>query len=204
MYDDKKSTGTNYGWWISGVLVLMTLSFVFDIWGDKRTVREQPLVEKVFYSVDPVRTPFAKAEMTQAGFKFNCNECHQNMEPPLTMRKLIAEHQDIVLQHEEAMTCYTCHSRKSREDLIDIYGTKVPFEESHNICRRCHGPRFRDWKRGIHGRPLGYWDKIKGESTNITCVYCHNPHAPQFQLMKPSPPPTRSDYITGDKETHHE
>ena len=125
-------------------------------------------------------------------------------------RPLIAAHKDIVLEHEEAMTCYTCHSRKNREMLNDIYGTEVAFEKSGDICRRCHGPRYRDWKLGIHGRPTGYWDKTKGERVNLTCVYCHNPHTPQFDPMPPSPPPIRDNYIIEgqdqgkNKETHHE
>jgi formate-dependent nitrite reductase cytochrome c552 subunit len=116
---------------------------------------------------------------------------------------LIAEHQDIVMDHEAAMTCYTCHSRTNRERLVDIYGTEVAFEQSENICRRCHGPRYRDWKLGIHGRLMGYWDTTKGTSTNITCVGCHDPHAPQFQRMRPSPPPSRDHYITEGRNTTH-
>lgn len=206
MSDRKKRTEPSYGWWIAGILLLTMLSFIFDIWGDKKVIREHPLVEQKYYSTDPVRQSIAKAkaEIQHGGFEFNCNNCHQHFEPPEISRKLIGAHQDIIIHHEEAMTCYTCHSRDNHEKLNDIYKTEVAFENSENICRRCHGPRYRDWKLGIHGRPTGYWDKTQGESKNITCVYCHNPHAPKFQLMEPSPPPHRDNYISGKKGLHHE
>lgn len=200
MFNNLPSKGSYYGWWIAGVLFLLAVSFVLDFWGDRKTIRDHALVEKRFYSTDSVRDPFAAAETTSAGFRFGCNDCHAIMEPPAVARKTIAEHEEIVLHHEQAMTCYTCHSRDDREMLNDIYGTKVSFEESEQLCRRCHGPRYRDWKIGIHGRPMGYWDKTKGESKNLTCVYCHNPHAPRFLPMPPAPPPHHDNFITGSRD----
>jgi len=204
MEDQKKRQNPDHTWWIAIVFLLMAASFIFDVWGDKKTIRENPLVEEEYYSTDLVREPFAEAKITQAGFKFNCNSCHDHVDSPETPRKLIAEHEDIFLDHEEVMTCYTCHSRENREKLTDIYGTEVAFEKSEDICRRCHGPRYRDWKLGIHGRPIGYWDKTNGKQKNATCVYCHDPHAPKFALMEPSPPPIRDHFIMGNKEEHHE
>lgn len=205
MFDNLPNKGSGYGWGIAGVLFLLAVSFMLDLWGDRKIIRDHPLVEKKFYSTDTVRDPFAAAETTSAGFRFGCSDCHSIMEPPQVPRKLIADHEEIVLDHEEAMTCYTCHSRDDREMLNDIYGTKVSFAESEQICRRCHGPRYRDWKIGIHGRPMGYWDQTKGESKNLTCVYCHDPHAPQFKPIKPSPPPHRDDFIPDfSGEGHHE
>lgn len=203
MPDIKERKSQAYGWWIVCVLLLLTLSFVFDIWGEKRVIREHPPVDPKYYSTDTVRQPFAAAQTTQAGYSFDCNSCHELFEPPLEIPKLIAEHEDIVVHHEDAMTCYTCHSRTNRDMLNDIYGTEVAFGESENICRRCHGPHYRDWKLGIHGRVMGYWDKTKGSSTNRTCVSCHDPHAPKFPAIKPSPKPSRDNYMTeGRKATH--
>ncbi len=204
MQDDQKQSPSSHAWWIVCVLLLTAVSFVFDIWGDKKSIRENPAVEYKFYSTVPVRDPFTKAETERSGFKYNCNNCHEHIDSPMVPRKLIAEHQGIIVDHEEAMTCYTCHSRKNREELNDIYGNKVAFEQSQNLCRRCHGPRYRDWKLGIHGRMTGHWDKAKGGATNLACVYCHNPHSPKFKPMKPSPPPVRDNYITQGAGTHHE
>jgi hypothetical protein len=195
MFNNLSDKDLNYGWGVAAVLFVLAMSFVLDVWGDRKTIRTHPLVEKRFYSTDTVRDPFAKAETVSAGFRFHCNDCHAIMKPPAVSRKPIAAHEKIVLDHEQAMTCYTCHSRDDREMLNDIHGTKISFAESDQICRRCHGPRYRDWKMGIHGRPTGYWDKTKGESKNLTCVYCHNPHAPQFMPMPPSPMPRRDNFI---------
>ncbi|OGX35527.1 MAG: hypothetical protein A3C36_05470 [Omnitrophica WOR_2 bacterium RIFCSPHIGHO2_02_FULL_52_10] len=204
MPDIKERKGMAHGWWIACVLLLLAISFVFDMWGDKRLIREHKPVDPKYYSTNTVRHAFEKAETAQAGYQFECSSCHELMEPPLQIPKLIAEHEDIVLRHEAAMTCYTCHSRTNREVLNDIYGTEVAFGESENICRRCHGPHYRDWKLGIHGRVMGYWDKTKGPSTNKTCVSCHDPHAPKFPLMEPSPKPSRDHYITGGRNAAHD
>lgn len=203
MKDIKEKKEIAHGWWIACVLFLLAVSFVFDIWGDKRVIRQHPPVERKYYSTDTVRQPFVAAQTNEAGYRFNCNSCHEHLEPPQQIRKLIAEHQDIIIDHEAAMTCYTCHSRRNREMLNDIYGTEVAFGESENICRRCHGPRYRDWELGIHGRLMGYWDTTKGPSTNMTCVSCHDPHAPKFGAMRPSPKPSRDNYITEGSNAPH-
>lgn len=196
MIENQLTPKTSHGWWVGAVLIALSVSFIYDIWGDRKIIREHPLVEERFYSPHPVRKPFVTARTTTAGFDYACNSCHALMDPPQEPRELIAEHEDIVLRHEPAMTCYTCHNREERENLNDIYGTLMSFEQSENICRNCHGPQSRDWKLGIHGRLSGYWDKAKGESRNMTCVYCHNPHTPRLEPMKPSPPPRRDDFIT--------
>ena len=201
---ESKDKRVFHEWWISCVLLLLAVSFVFDIWGDKKVIREHHPVDPKYYSTDTVRHAFEKPQIDQAGYEFDCNSCHELFEAPLEIPQLIAEHEDIVLRHEPAMTCYTCHSRTNRDKLNDIYGTEIPFDESVNLCRRCHGPRYRDWKFGIHGRVIGYWDPAKGAGKNLACVYCHDPHAPKFPLMEPSPPPSRDDFITGGKAANHE
>jgi len=206
MNKENSKSYSNHGWWVAAILLLLAGSFLLDIWGEEKIIRKHELAQWEDYGTDPVRDPFAAAEMTKAGYKFNCNNCHEHIKSPKTVRKLMAEHQNIVLKHEQAMNCYTCHSREDREMLNDIYGHPVSFEESEQLCRRCHGPRYRDWKLGIHGRPHGYWDETKGERVNFSCVYCHNPHAPKFQTMKASPAPHRDNYIINGQEdaSHHE
>lgn len=196
MHKSEHKNDPPYAWWISIVFVLLAVSFALDIWGDKKEIREHPPVEEVYYSTHPVREPFASAKTKQGAFVYDCADCHQNLEPPDENRPLVGAHTDIVLHHEQAMSCYTCHSKNNREQLMDIYGKEVSFEQSDQLCRRCHGPRYRDWELGIHGRPMGHWDTTKGERHNLTCVYCHDPHQPKFQPMKPSPPPSRNNFLT--------
>ena len=58
------------------------------------------------------------------------------------------------------------------------------------LCAKCHGPKYRDWKAGVHGRQNGYWDATKGPKEKLRCIQCHDPHKPAFPPIKPLAPPT--------------
>jgi hypothetical protein len=64
----------------------------------------------------------------------------------------------------------------------------VDFSSSYELCRQCHGPKYRDWRAGVHGRRTGSW---KGKKQYLLCAHCHNPHAPKFQAIKPEPAPEK-------------
>ncbi len=184
------NSSKKYYWPIIIVFVLLALSFVLDMWGKPIKIKQNPTVDSKFLSHDTVRDPLVHgAKIEQAGFKYNCNECHAYLQPPETPKKLIGAHQHIVLKHGINDNCFKCHHRTKRESLVDIYGTEVPFKQSAQLCQKCHGPKYRDWKAGVHGRPSGYWDKTKGETIKPTCAACHNPHAPKFQPIEPAPAP---------------
>src|SRR5436190_5125 len=53
----------------------------------------------------------------------------------------------------------------------------------------CHGPTYRDWEIGIHGRKSGYWDKRLGAAVRQDCTSCHDPHSPAFPSLTPGPGP---------------
>ena len=57
------------------------------------------------------------------------------------------------------------------------------------MCGSCHGPTYRDWEAGVHGRTSGYWDRSLGPMDRKACVNCHNPHAPHFPGRPPAPGP---------------
>ena len=59
-------------------------------------------------------------------------------------------------------------------------GREVKFADSPLLCGSCHGPTYRDWEAGAHGRTSGYWDRSSGPMDRKICVNCHNPHSPQF------------------------
>lgn len=119
---------------------------------------------------------------------FPCSECHGEMETNPVRRELDA-HEDIVLQHDEQNRwCLDCHDAKNRDMLHLADGRWVDFKESYILCGQCHGPKLRDWRKGIHGRRTGLWN---GQKKYLLCAHCHNPHAPRFKKLKPEPPPVK-------------
>lgn len=125
---------------------------------------------------------------------FPCSDCHDDtMKPNTRRRKLEAEHDDIELHHDEQNRwCLDCHDTKDRDHLRLASGELVPFTESQRLCGQCHGPQYRDWKSGIHGKRTGYWN---GAKRYLLCVHCHSPHDPHFKPLAPLPPPIRPQYV---------
>ncbi len=124
---------------------------------------------------------------------YPCSECHDDLEVNYKRRKLVDEHDNIVLKHDEKNRwCLDCHSAAKRNWLHLAGGKLVSFKESYKLCGQCHGPKLRDWKRGVHGKRTGYWN---GKKKYLLCVHCHNPHDPKFKPLKPLPPPVRQENI---------
>ncbi len=126
---------------------------------------------------------------------FPCTECHAEMEPDVERRVLEDMHDDIVLDHgPKERWCFDCHNVDDRDRLRLANGTLIGFDESYRLCGQCHGTIFRDWRQGIHGRRVGYWN---GPKRYLLCANCHNPHAPKFRPIKPLPPPVRPEFLAG-------
>ncbi len=120
---------------------------------------------------------------------FPCSMCHADMENNLERRELVDFHDDIVLKHdEENRWCMDCHDTENRDMLHSASGELIDFNESYKLCGQCHGPKLRDWEKGIHGRRTGQWN---GEKQYLLCAHCHDPHSPKFPLMKPEPAPIK-------------
>ena len=122
---------------------------------------------------------------------FPCTDCHDGKELPdnRTRRELKDAHDDIVLKHdEEHRWCLDCHDAENRDRLHLASGQPVPFEESYQVCGQCHGEKYRDWRAGVHGRRIGYWN---GTKSYLLCVHCHSPHQPHFKALAPKPAPDR-------------
>lgn len=169
------------------VFLLLSISFSFDLWGDKEVRNEIALVDQSFISKEAVARPEleAKTKLT----KMKCDACHANITPSNKLKTSEPMHADIVMEHGSNNTCITCHSRSHRELLLASHGNEIPFSRSEILCGKCHGTKYRDWKQGVHGRLNGHWDKSKGEQTKLTCVACHNPHSPSFKPLAPAPGP---------------
>ncbi len=84
--------------------------------------------------------------------------------------------------------CLNCHDSEDRDKLVRLNGELLTFNQSHLLCGECHGPKLRDWDKGIHGSTTGFWDMSRddGETTlRKLCVECHLPHNPSFASMTP-------------------
>jgi hypothetical protein len=132
---------------------------------------------------------------------FPCSECHADMEVNRERRELEMFHDDIQLDHgSDERWCFDCHNAMDRDHLRLASGELVGFEESYRLCGQCHGTIFRDWREGIHGQRIGYWN---GAKSYLLCAHCHNPHAPAFQPIEPLPPPVRPNFLAGGPDEEH-
>ena len=121
---------------------------------------------------------------------FPCTTCHNKDMPANRTRRVLKDmHTDIELRHdEEHRWCLDCHDADNRDQLHLASGEPVPFAESYRLCGQCHGEKYRDWRAGVHGRRVGYWN---GEKRYLLCVHCHSPHQPRFKSLAPKPAPQR-------------
>ncbi len=135
------------------------------------------------FSPDDVQTPLAPLS---AGI-FPCSNCHSGMPVNMKRRQLKDEHTGIVFEHDPAHRwCMDCHNPSNRDKLRLASGALVDFSKSYLLCGQCHGPTFRDWKSGIHGKRTGMWN---GKKRYYLCVHCHNPHSPKVKQLVPFPAP---------------
>ena len=88
--------------------------------------------------------------------------------------------------------CFNCHNRTNRDTFVDDAGGEIPWNQPPLLCGKCHGPVYRDWQHGSHGRTNGYWDKTRGPQERRKCVECHDPHRPPFAPMVPAPGPAHA------------
>ena len=180
------------------VFLGLTGLFLINPW-KQAPLQPIPLVDPEFIKTSTVRVSYG--ELVAAGedlSDFDCYGCHEKGKPP-TIRfddkhNLIIpeEHKNIVMGHgrnKRNDICTNCHDENNLELLQTRDGRELKFTDSSQLCGSCHGPTFRDWEAGAHGRKSGYWNPAMGAFTRKDCVSCHNPHAPKFPGRQPAPPP---------------
>lgn len=151
-----------------------------------------PAVELGALRVDPapLRPPRVPAdEIDVGGVSLRCSECHALFESRPKPQDQLAQHGHIELDHGANAGCLNCHDLDDRNSLRTSGGVVVPLAESSTLCAGCHGPTWRDWQVGIHGRTEGSWDARSGLQSRLTCVACHDPHAPAFDELPAFPGP---------------
>jgi len=148
--------------------------------------REQP----INLDFGPTTKRADKVYLHKATFEYECVECHAWQERDPSPREFIGEHSKMNLEHGSLKTCFTCHHETEYDQLVDPRdGSPLAYNKHVSLCVRCHGPVYKDWKYGAHGRRGGYWDKSQGEQTRTECIICHDPHQPAFKPIAPLPRP---------------
>ena len=143
-------------------------------------------------------------EYKVGGFTFDCQECHK-MWPKSDMTKVNGKvHAEIELRHGINRRCLNCHHSENRDALVDDAGGEISWNDPQLMCGKCHGPVYRDWQHGAHGRSEGYWDTSRGSQLRRQCVECHDPHRPPFPPLHPAPGPEtlrmgRQDFVSHEE-----
>jgi hypothetical protein len=195
------SATRNLATWGGLIIVFPTLAglFLSDIPGHPPLVQPIALVNTNFLDTATVRRSYADLVKAKDDLSdFDCYACHEKGKPPPlrydTNQNLIIpkEHSDIVMghgSHGRNNNCFNCHNENNLLLLQPRDGRELKFSDSPLLCGSCHGPTYRDWEAGAHGRTSGYWDRSLGPIQRKQCVNCHNPHTPAFPSRKPAPGP---------------
>ena len=181
------------------VFLGLAIAFYFDLWGRPAALPAIAPTAPDFTNTATVR--MSAAELVRTGGDTSgmaCYSCHDVTKPVIVHFDtngnilLPEEHRDLVLQHGRSNRnghCFNCHDPKNLEQLRPREGQVFKLTESTLLCASCHGPTYRDWSAGIHGRTSGFWDRKQGDIVRADCTSCHDPHAPAFPSMKPGPGP---------------
>ena len=184
---------------LSMIFILLAAAFYFDLWGHTPSLPNIPLVDPIFTKTSTVRE--SGAELVRTGGDasgLDCYACHDRKKQVVLkfdaeQRIILAEeHNDLVMghgTHNRNNNCFNCHNEVNLELLQTRDGRELKLIESTPLCGSCHGPTYRDWEAGVHGRTGGFWDSKSGVLTRQMCVSCHDPHSPKFPPQKPAPGP---------------
>jgi len=179
--------------------VLLCLAFLTNLWGRTPILPEIPPVDDVFTNTATVRMSgkeLAAADEDVSGF--DCYACHEEgKELKLEFDDeggivLPEDHNDLVMghgRHRRNDNCFNCHNEENLRLLQTRDGRQLELMNSTPLCGSCHGPTYRDWEAGAHGRTGGTWTRAEGVFTRRDCVSCHNPHSPRFPSIAPAPGP---------------
>ncbi len=122
------------------------------------------------------------------GYDRTCKDCHQMFPPRDDPPRALLQHSDVVLNHGINKQCRNCHDTKDRNRLVLRGSEMIGYNDVEVLCAKCHGPTYRDWQHGAHGRTNGYWDASRGVARRLRCTECHDPHNPRVPAMDPVVP----------------
>ncbi len=122
-------------------------------------------------------------------FQRDCQDCHQIFDTAEIFTVQPRHHLGIFMDHGMNVYCINCHDLDNRNLLVADGGQTIPYDQVDRLCARCHGPTFRDWQKGMHGKTMDYWARDMGEPRRLGCTECHDPHTPAFASVAPLPGP---------------
>jgi len=138
----------------------------------------------------PLRQPLGDPPVLRiAGEPTSCNACHGIFPSVDKPPEQLSYHRNIALDHGMNDRCLNCHARDDHERFALHDGSLVGFDDAPLLCAKCHGPTYRDWQVGVHGKTTGSWLRESPDFRRLSCVECHDPHKPAFDPMTPLPAP---------------
>ncbi|MBI2513016.1 MAG: hypothetical protein HYV96_13635 [Opitutae bacterium] len=184
---------------VSAGFFALAAAFLSDLWGRPVPRPEIPLVDPAFLDQTAWRKSYADLVRAKEDLSdFSCYTCHDKGEPPPLrfdeQHNLLIpeEHETIKMghgSHNRNNLCFNCHNETNLLSFSTREKSELTFAQSSRLCGSCHGPNYRDWEAGVHGRLNGYWNKSRGEARRLDCVNCHNPHSPRIPTRPPAQPP---------------
>jgi hypothetical protein len=184
---------------LTALFLFLTGAFLLELWGRTVPPNPIPLVATNFTHTATVRQ--SAGEVIASGGDasgLDCYACHDKKKSlKLAFDSvgnviLAKEHDDLVMghgRHKRNNNCFNCHDETNLEFLQTRDGHQVKFVDSPALCGSCHGPTYRDWEAGVHGRTSGFWKRDLGAIDRKVCTSCHDPHAPAFPPREPAPGP---------------
>jgi len=160
-----------------------------DPWPYRDPVAPAEPVPAWVVDTSTVRNPLLRPETNVAGYTYLCSDCHRLFPSPGETFRELTEHRHVKLEHGLNTRCFNCHHPTDRDAFVDDFGQPIPYDHPERLCAKCHGPVYRDWTHGSHGRTNGYWDESRGVMERTKCIECHDPHQPPFPPMRPAPSP---------------
>lgn len=176
-------------YWVPLVLLGSAVLFALNPLPYREVAPPAVLVPPAMIDPAPVRRPADTPRYVVAGYTYRCSDCHRILPSPSETYRTLGQHTEIHLQHGLNTRCFNCHHRTNRDALVDEFGEAIGWDDPQLLCARCHGPVYRDWQAGSHGRINGYWDPVLGPQTKRLCTECHDPHQPPFPPLEPAPGP---------------
>ena len=183
---------------VAGGLLAMERTVEIPL-NEKPAVRAEQIVPGAF------RVALTDPPMVNLGtYDQRCNDCHSLFQNEREPGRALTQHNNIMLEHGSNDACLNCHDKDNREKLTLRGGEVVGYDHVEQLCAQCHGPVYRDWQNGTHGKIVGYWNTDLGEANKLKCSECHDPHHPAYRPMSPLPGP--NTLRMGDqhpKDAHH-